>query len=70
MDGLKDEFAGQVDFFDFDVDDPNTEELLLQLGFSGRSQYALTNAEGEVIRRWFGPLNPTISQEVAALLEG
>jgi hypothetical protein len=68
VDGLKDEFAGQIDFFDLDVDMAETAAVRQEFGFTGRSQYALLDAEGNVVRRWFGPLQETMAKEVAAVL--
>ncbi len=69
MNGLKTTFEGQVDFFDLNIDDPSLDGLREEFDISGRSQYILVDANGNVVRRWFGPLNPTITQEVNALLE-
>lgn len=70
MNGLKNEFAGQVDFFDLNIDDPGLDGLRTEFDISGRSQYLLVDGNGEIVRRWFGPISPTINQEVQALIEG
>lgn len=70
MNGLKDEFAGEIDFFDLDVDKPETAAVRQGYGFTGRSQYLLINAQGEVVQRWFGPLSNTmIAEELRAWLD-
>ena len=69
MNGLKTKFAGQVDFFDLNFDDPGLDGLRTEFDISGRSQYMLIDSNGQIVRRWFGPLSPTINQEVEALLE-
>lgn len=70
MDGLRDEFAGEIDFFLLDIDKPETEEVRKAYGMTGRSHYVLIDANGDVVRSWFGPLQPTMDEEMRALLEG
>jgi len=70
VNGVKNEFAGQVDFFDLNIDDPSLDGLRTEFDISGRSQYILLDSNGEVVRRWFGPLSPSLDQELQALLEG
>ena len=57
MDRLEQQFEGQVDFFHLDVDLPETREVRHTYGLTRRSQYALVDAEGNVIQTWIGPLN-------------
>lgn len=68
MNGIKGAQAGRVDFFDLDWDDKSLDSVRGQFEISGRSQYVLLDADGTVLRRWFGPLNSTLSVEIDAVL--
>ena len=57
MNGLKETFEGQVDFFDLDIDDASLNQLRQTHRINGRSQYVLLAPDGEILRTWFGPLD-------------
>lgn len=67
MDRLKAEFGDEITFIDLNIDDPAAREVMRDYGFRGRSEYALVDANGDIVRRWFGPLNE--GEVVAGLLE-
>lgn len=66
MDRLKDEFGNQIEFVDLNYDDPSLNPVRDQYGITNRSQYALVNTNGEVIKRWFGYIDEA---DVAGELE-
>ena len=69
MNGLKDTFEGQIDFFDLDIDDASLTQLRQSHKINGRSQYVLLAPDGEILRIWFGPLDPSsMEAQVAATL--
>lgn len=70
MNGLKDTFEGQVDFFDLDIDDASLNNLRQSHKINGRSQYVLLAPDGEVLRIWFGPLDASsMEAQFASILE-
>ena len=71
MNGLKERFVGQIEFVILDWDDPTLNDVRTQLGITDRTQYALANAAGDVIKRWYGQLNEArVAAELEALLKG
>jgi hypothetical protein len=64
---LQDQFADQLDFVALNIDDPSTMGARERFDIVQRSQYVLTDASGNVITRWFGPLDET---SVADALRG
>ncbi len=67
MNRLKEEFGEEITFIDLNIDDRSTLDMRNQYGFRGRSEYALVDADDNIVRRWYGPLNE--GELVAALLE-
>ena len=71
MNGLKERFVGQIEFVILDWDDPTLNDARTRLGITDRTQYALANAAGDVIKRWYGQLNEArVAAELEALLKG
>lgn len=71
MNGLEERFAGQIEFAILDWDDPTLNDTRTRLGITDRTQYALANAAGDVIKRWYGQLNEArMATELEALLKG
>ena len=66
--GTKVHFKGRVDVFDLDWDDKGLDNIRADFNISGRSQYVLIGANGEVIKHWFGPLPSTFIHDMEALL--
>jgi hypothetical protein len=64
--GLQAEFGDRVDFIHADVDDQATRGALDRYAITGRTQYVLVDAEGNIIQKWFGRLSP---QAVADFIE-
>ena len=65
MDGLKEQFGADIDFLVLDIDDPATLPLREQYNMVQRTNYVLVNERGEVVQRWYGPLN---EREMSAAL--
>ena len=71
MSGLEDTFEGQVEFILLDYDDDSLDEQRNQLGITDRSQYVLSDADGTVLKRWYGILDEgTVTDEIEALIVG
>ena len=67
---LQDAYSDRVDFFHLDVDKAETKAVRDQFGLVRRSQYALIDAEGNVIKTWAGPLNEeAIFTDIEMLLQ-
>jgi hypothetical protein len=56
-----------MDFIILDVDNPKTEPVRMRFDMVQRMQYVLIDAKGNIVQRWFGPLNQ--SEVEAALTE-
>lgn len=63
MDGLAQQFGTQIDFIKLDIDKTETLPLRQQFNLVQRSQYALVDAQGNVIQRWFGFLDEAVVQQ-------
>ncbi len=71
LQALAEQFAGKVEFVRVNVDNPADTATRQRFGLVDRSQYALVNAQGEVVKRWFGLLNEArVSSELEALIAG
>jgi hypothetical protein len=57
VNGLSADFGERIDFIHLNIDDPNTKPARDRFGFSDRSQYALVDSAGNIVEKWFGPLN-------------
>ncbi|MEO0563189.1 MAG: hypothetical protein AAF125_13865 [Chloroflexota bacterium] len=69
MNRLEAQFGDQIQFILLDVDDPDSLPLRQQHNMIQRSAYALVDANGEVVQRWFGALNAdSVSADLAAFL--
>ena len=54
--GLEAEFAGQINFVYLDVDDPDNEQFLEELGFRYQPHFLLLDGDGDIIQQWLGPV--------------
>jgi len=52
--GLEAKYAGQVNFFYLDADDPATAEFQREYGFQYQPYFLLLDGNGEVLKRWNG----------------
>lgn len=52
--GLEAKYAGQVNFFYLDADDPATRDLQREYGFQYQPYFLLLDSEGNVVKRWGG----------------
>lgn len=54
MHGLDAEYGDRIQFTYLDIDDPNTDDLQVALGFRVQPQLFLLDGEGQVLQQWFG----------------
>jgi thioredoxin-related protein len=55
--GLEAKYAGQVDFFFLDADDPATRDLQRQFEFRFQPYFVLLDGSGNEIQRWAGSVS-------------
>jgi thioredoxin-like negative regulator of GroEL len=55
VDGLEQEFAGQIQIIRLDANDPANSQLMEMLELRGHPAFAIINKEGQVTARFFGP---------------
>ncbi|MBK9052545.1 MAG: thioredoxin family protein [Chloroflexi bacterium] len=55
VDGLEQEFAGQIQVMRLDANDPTNSQLMEALELRGHPAFAVIDAEGQVTARFFGP---------------
>lgn len=71
MSGLEDTFEGQVEFIRLDWDDKSLNDQRSELGITDRTQYALIDASGTVLKRWYGILDEgSVADEIEAFIVG
>ncbi len=71
MSGLEDTFEGQVEFIRLDWDDKSLNDQRSELGITDRTQYALVDASGAVIKRWYGILDEgAVEEEIEGIIAG
>ena len=54
VDGLEEEFSGQVEVFRLDGEEPAEEQAAANLGLRGHPSFAILDADGQVSGRFFG----------------
>jgi len=64
VDGLREQFGGQMEFVRLNIDDPETLAERQAFDIVQRTRYALVDREGNVVQRWFGALNPTEMEQI------
>ncbi len=52
--GLEAKYAGRVNFFYLDADDPATGDFQREYGFQYQPYFVLLDADGNIVRRWNG----------------
>ncbi len=52
--GLEAKYAGQLDFFYLDADDPATRDFQRDYGFQYQPYFVLLDGDGNVLKRWNG----------------
>ncbi|MCE2488615.1 MAG: hypothetical protein J4G17_01375 [Anaerolineae bacterium] len=57
MNRLRADYDGRVEFFELDIDNPETRPMRDQYGLVAQAQYILADANGEPLQKWFGLLN-------------
>jgi hypothetical protein len=55
--GLEAKYAGQVDFFFLDADDPATRDFQSQFGFRVQPYFILLDGNGNELKRWAGNIS-------------
>ena len=70
MHGLQELYGDQVDFLHVDIENPGAQEAVGPVGITGRTQYVLTDGNGNVLHRWFGYIEQAeLEMAFEALLE-
>lgn len=70
MSGLRDAFAGRINFVVLDVDNSQHDAKRAELNLAAQAQYVLVNSAGEIVGRWFGVLNESnVTSELENLLQ-
>lgn len=52
--GLEAEYADRIQFTYLDMDDPATNDLKRELGFTWRPHFFLLDGEGRIVQQWVG----------------
>jgi hypothetical protein len=63
VDGLKQQYAGKIDFIIVDFDNADLQPVRDRFGITDRSQYVLIDAAGNVVQRWYGVLDTATMQK-------
>ena len=70
MSGLKEHFAGRIEFIMLDLDNAAQDDARRQLGITAQTQYVLVNAAGNIVGRWWGIIDEAaLSDELEDLLQ-
>ena len=56
--GLEDEYFDRMNFAYLDIDDPDNQAFMQQLGFRYQPQFFLLDASGNIIEQWVGRVAP------------
>ena len=56
--GLEAEYYGRITFSYLDIDDPLTGPFLRELGAITRAEFYLLDGEGQMLRKWYGLVDP------------
>ncbi|MBZ0280879.1 MAG: hypothetical protein K8L97_09065 [Anaerolineae bacterium] len=64
MDGLQAQFGDRIDFVGLNIDVPETLPIREQFDMVQRSTYALIDAQGNIIQRWYGYLDQEAMTQV------
>ncbi|MEM8856746.1 MAG: hypothetical protein AAGD96_00395 [Chloroflexota bacterium] len=54
MNGLEDEYAGSINFYRFDANEPLNQRLQNDLQLRGHPSVAIVTNQGEILNRYFG----------------
>lgn len=70
VNGLEQEFAGQIQVMRMDADDPVNAQLMQDLGLRGHPSFAVIDAQGHITARFFGPQSvETLREALQNVLE-
>jgi thiol-disulfide isomerase/thioredoxin len=64
VNALHDEYADRIDFINLNIDVPETLTARERFNIVQRSQYLLTDPQGNEVQRWYGPLNQETVEQV------
>lgn len=71
MSGLTNTFKEQVEFILLDWDNSTLNDIRQELGITARTQYVLVDANGMVVKRWYGILDEgSVANEIESLIAG
>ncbi|MCY3718309.1 MAG: hypothetical protein OXG07_01975 [Anaerolineaceae bacterium] len=56
MNRLRANYDGRVEFFELDVDNPDSKAMRDRYGMRAQAIYVLADADGGELNRWFGLL--------------
>ena len=72
VNGLRQEYDGQVTFNLVDIDQPESKELKQKYGFRGQPYFVLLDGTGSVVKTWYGLVttNNDFRDGFNALIEG
>ena len=54
--GLEAEYFRAIDFVYLDIDDLANSDFLNELGFRYQPQFVLLDGEGNILKKWLGPV--------------
>lgn len=63
MHGLQNQFGDHIDFIYLNIDLPATLPLRERFNIVQRTSYVLIDSAGNILQRWYGPLDETVMAE-------
>lgn len=70
VNGLEQEFTGQIQIIRLDANEPTNIELMQALDLRGHPSFAVTDAQGNITIRFFGPQTAeTLREAIQFVLE-
>ena len=70
VDGLEEEFSGQVSVTRLDAAQPDNAELQSQYGLRGHPSFAILDSSGRVAELFFGPQEAIVLRQAMAAVAG
>jgi len=62
--GLEVDFYEKIRFSFLDIDDPDNQTIMRELGFRVQPEFYLVDAEGNVLQKWIGPVTKDQLEQV------
>lgn len=70
VNGLEQEFIGQIEIIRLDANEPANAELMQTMDLRGHPSFAVTDAQGYITARFFGPQTAeTLREAIQFVLE-